>query len=443
MRFWLSFVLVNAGVLALAGRASAVSNATPRWPAGFSVVLSASASAEAWSGDGKHFAYGTTEGIRVIDVPDFDHPHLVAREPSSAGTLWSPDGSQLAFIGGHPGEWGDTVWLVNNDGSGLKDLLPPGARSPHPGPQRRSLTLDAWLPHNEIAFSMGVGTNFTEHLLVDPENDSIRELCTSRGPIFWAPQNSIAAIQNDDSSGDTPPGLGLLRISGSSQSLGPHSDCSTLIESFSKFTLAGRDLTASFNAWSPDGTHVLYTRNSYIDGTRMSELYLWDVREEGVKVVMNAVDSGKWSWDGKFLAAVAHGKTYFDSNGALRSGSVPYSSKKLFILDWPQYTVSASLNFPADVLGFAWSSGSEDLAIVEPTKAVLATFEHRGWRTESIPNPFGRPLGSSTADWFAEWSPDGEWLTLRTVWLKDVPAPTLYILRFPRDRPHLETAKVH
>jgi hypothetical protein len=95
-------------------------------------MLTENASAEAWSHDGKRFAYGTSEGLWTIEVPAFDHPYLVAREPASSGILWSPDAPQLVFIGSHSGERDDTVWLVNDDGSGLKDLLPTGPRSPHP-----------------------------------------------------------------------------------------------------------------------------------------------------------------------------------------------------------------------------------------------------------------------------------------------------------------------
>lgn len=393
-------------------------------------MLSVNASAEAWSLDGKGFAYATTEGIWTIKVPLFDHPHLIAREPASNGIIWSPDGRELAFIGAHSGERGDTIWLVREDGSGLKDLLPAGGSSSQPGPQRRSLALESWLPNNGIAFSMGVGTGFIEHLLVDPDSGSIRELCTSRGPIFWSPQNSTAVVQNDESAGATPAGLGLLRISDALQSPDHDRECSTLIESF---ILPGRQLIASFNAWSPDGSEVMFTRNSDVGGTSMPDLYLWDIGRGSIREIMENASDGKWSPDEKFLAAVVHGKPYYSLDGALRSGSRPYAGSKLFIVGWPKSTVSGSLKISRDVLGFNWSNRCHCLAITEPTNVVLVKFANKAWQTESILKPFRTTFGSELP-WSVEWSPDGEWLMLSSGWLQGVLSPTIYILRMPRDR---------
>lgn len=87
----------------------------------------------AWSADGKHLSFvspGDDIGVADIDqngaVTDLRRLNLVVEfPPSGSGLMWSPDGSQLAFV-----QMVDSVpraGLVNADGSGYRLVGPEGS----------------------------------------------------------------------------------------------------------------------------------------------------------------------------------------------------------------------------------------------------------------------------------------------------------------------------
>jgi TolB protein len=104
--------------------------------------------APAWSPDGRHIAYVTSDGVHVVGV-DGTGDRLVAPTGSSTGIggapTWSPDGSQLAYVDGRD------VWAVPLDGSARRALTSfPADQAP------RFAGTPTWAPHGSaIAFVTG------------------------------------------------------------------------------------------------------------------------------------------------------------------------------------------------------------------------------------------------------------------------------------------------
>jgi Tol biopolymer transport system component len=96
-----------------------------------------------WSPDGTKLVFSVqnrsvtgsfVEAIMTISVPrDTGEPNLIAVDPSDAwGYIypqWSPDGSQIVFLGPGPGR---SIWIVDADGSNPHEIYDPllGAEQP-------------------------------------------------------------------------------------------------------------------------------------------------------------------------------------------------------------------------------------------------------------------------------------------------------------------------
>jgi Tol biopolymer transport system component len=99
----------------------------------------------AWARDGRHFAFFSSDpelGLYSVDAAGKNLRRILAAQDVGAGTFvsmsFSPDGQTIAFEWSKDGEgfpFGNTqIYLVNVDGSGLRNLTPNSA--PQSAPHR-------------------------------------------------------------------------------------------------------------------------------------------------------------------------------------------------------------------------------------------------------------------------------------------------------------------
>ena len=201
----------------------------------------------AWSADGSQIVYESSlqfqnsfqMRFRVFVMnQDGSGQHLVS--PVADSTVddvqpaWSPDGTQIAFAStrGLVGGW--HVWVMNADGTNLREL--PGDLAQHP----------AWSPDgSRIAGDAGGGGIFV--IGVDGTNE--RRLTTP------------PAFQNDESPDWSPDGTALA-FSESTQN-----GTSSALYAVGADGTGKRQLTTGAFAdydpsWSPDGTRILFRRGT-------------------------------------------------------------------------------------------------------------------------------------------------------------------------------------
>ena len=79
----------------------------------------------AWSPDCRHIAYSSGGAIWVANIDGSEPRRLVGdANGSSYGAAWSPDGRKIAYAFEQhgDGDWLASIWVINIDGSGKKEL---------------------------------------------------------------------------------------------------------------------------------------------------------------------------------------------------------------------------------------------------------------------------------------------------------------------------------
>lgn len=144
----------------------------------------------AWSPDGRHIAYGGVgPWLAILDVRTGKETVLFVPVDEARDMAWSPDGHQLAFVNWKDWGLGRDIYLINVDGTGLRQLTHHPAHDLQP----------AWGPNGrQIAFHSRRNTERGGIFVMDADGNNVREL-TAGGESYpsWSPDGKQLAFQGD------------------------------------------------------------------------------------------------------------------------------------------------------------------------------------------------------------------------------------------------------
>jgi len=276
-----------------------------------------------WSPDGRSLAYGWQDEIWIVREPAYERSLVVSifngREIDDIS--WSPGGQYLAFHGDQPWKefWGEFIWVVKADGTGLKNLT-----TDPPFDPLRALAINEWLDDQTLTINVWEGTGAQSLCQVDLVSgkatlligygDSKIPIQAHGGSYDWSPTHEHIVI-NQGSSGH----LVLVNVSQASELW---------------FSTMEEPPSEVFRGWSQDGQRFLYSKWDKERGEY--NLWLWDVAQgEGEKLLPHVYQAAL-SPDGSQVAFLRQEE---------RPGWVPARVKpEVSPEDWPPALTAGVLN---------------------------------------------------------------------------------------------------
>ena len=215
----------------------------------------------AWSPDGRRIAFESTSKLYVVNADGSGRRTLTRLRPGQKRSLaWSPDGRKLAFLGEGGGGCGGqgcfNLYVVNSDGSGLRNLTSKLGGRIGAGPASDS----AWSPDGRMIAFVRLNTRLGVYV-VNADGSGVRNLTPKPMEAYaapaWSPDGQKITFAGERSGSSE---IYLMNADGSGQ----------------------RRLTRNLAydgdpAWSPDGQKITFVSNR--DG--LYEIYLMNADGSG------------------------------------------------------------------------------------------------------------------------------------------------------------------
>jgi Tol biopolymer transport system component len=307
----------------------------------------------------------TTEDqdLYVYDLQSRTARLLIPKILQYESPIWSPDGTQLAFVGGEEHQ----LHLV--DGSTADLSVVQDSRQVSGVPQ--------WSPDGaQLAFTATAGEREQVFTVNIRDGVPIQRTSQPEGAVFhaWSPGGTQIAYRTN--------GTGARQVF-----------------LFDVAQNAYRQLTfnddrVDFQAWSPDGQWILYLANPYAPEGEQSSTCVRRVAD-GQEWCVPGHHPFQWSPDGRYLATI---EILGQGNFAVELAEA--NGDELRRLELPQ-GVYQDLSWSPDgtAIAFAGNIAGEDLIYVAEAASGQVRVVARGDQQQ----PYYKPL----------WSPDSRWLVVR------------------------------
>jgi len=269
------------------------------------------------SADGKRVVFTAVGDLWTVDIDEKalaegkwpKGRHLIKDEALETDPVWSPDGSQLAFVSDRSGK--PEIWLRDMKTNKYRQLttLDDAVAMPSWSPDGKRIAFLKIPPFGRTnQRSLNVVTVFTGDV------SEIRKQISSEGAVAWSPDGKTLAMKVMDApsaKGGTEAAFMLISLGGATD----------------RFMVPEGGLVLSAPrgrgpAWSPDGKHIAYVNNGM--------LYIVPVVASGANagnstgaprvLVQDLVESPSWRGDSKSVVyAAVDGLKQTTLDGATRS----------------------------------------------------------------------------------------------------------------------------
>jgi Tol biopolymer transport system component len=232
----------------------------------------------AWSPDGRTIAFFSDATIYLMDADGSEHRRLTRRVPGKTISLaWSPDGRKLAWLNeGNCGMFCFHLYVVNSDGSGLRNLT--GKLAAGAGPGRGTASDPAWSPDGQtIAFVRPNAALGDPIYVVKADGGGLRNLTPKPVGAYaapaWSPDGrKLAFVSDRDGNSE----VYVMNADGSGQR-----------------SLTRNPAFDADPAWSPDGRSIAF--RSTRDGN--PEIYVMNADGSGQRnLTRSPADEGWIAW---------------------------------------------------------------------------------------------------------------------------------------------------
>ena len=201
--------------------------------------------APAWSPDGRKIAFFSGSQIYLMNA-DGSERRPVTNRTGGRSLAWSPDGRKLAFLSGAGcGDFCFSLYAVNSDGSGLRNLT--AKLAGNGGPGRGPASDPAWSPDGrKIAFVRLNASFGTPIYVVDADGSGLRNLTPKPVGAFaytpaWSPDGRKLAFTSER---DGNSEVYVMNANGSGRR-----------------SLTRNPAFDADPAWSPDGRKIAFVSN--------------------------------------------------------------------------------------------------------------------------------------------------------------------------------------